>query len=351
MVILKELSKTYMSQDKAISALKKVNLTVNAKEIFGIAGRVKSGKTTLLQCIALLHRPDSGTVNLDNLELTTLAINELRLAQRKIGFVPQHFNLFPKRTIFNNIALPMELAGQTRLEIADNVRQLIALIGMSDYANKYPENIGKAQTRRVQLAMALANKPRLLLCDEITTGLDTKNTQAIISLLHKINTNTHTTIIFASKDLTAIKETCSRYGILEQGELVEQSTIVDLFTSPKSAAGRDLLKATIKNELPGSIRTHLLSKQLKDTNPLIRIVFTCEEPQETIITHIVHSYRLKLNIIQAHLENVQGKSFGIIVTEVIGSNSNFQKALEYLKQRGLKSEVIGYVTNFSTISA
>ena len=175
-------SKDFGSGEKMVRAVRDVSLTIQDGEIFGIIGFSGAGKSTLVRCINLLERPTNGTVVVDGKEMTALSPKELRLARRKIGMIFQHFNLMPSRTVFGNVAYPLQGQGLSKQAIQNKVRKLLKLVDIADKETAYPSQLSGGQKQRVAIARALANDPKVLLCDEATSALDPQTTKAILTL-------------------------------------------------------------------------------------------------------------------------------------------------------------------------
>ena len=218
MIYLKNICKTFIDDNKKeVHAVNDVSLTINDGDIFGIIGFSGAGKSTLVRCINLLERPTSGTVEVDGKDLTKLSEKELRESRKKIGMIFQHFNLFPSRTIFGNVAFPLQGSGLSKEEIAAKVRNLLELVGISEKENAYPSQLSGGQKQRVAIARALANDPDILLCDEATSALDPQTTKAILDLLKDLNKKLGITIVVITHEMAVVKEICNKVAVMEKG--------------------------------------------------------------------------------------------------------------------------------------
>ena len=217
MIYLKNICKTFIDDNKKeVHAVNDVSLTINDGDIFGIIGFSGAGKSTLVRCINLLERPTSGTVEVDGKDLTKLSEKELRESRKKIGMIFQHFNLFPSRTIFGNVAFPLQGSGLSKEEIAAKVRNLLELVGISEKENAYPSQLSGGQKQRVAIARALANDPDILLCDEATSALDPQTTKAILDLLKDLNKKLGITIVVITHEMAVVKEICNKVAVMER---------------------------------------------------------------------------------------------------------------------------------------
>ncbi len=223
MIDIRNLSQRFAGPRGWVEALHNVNLTIPAGEVFGIIGRSGAGKSTLVRTINLLTRPSEGSVVVDGRDLMMLSKDDLRAARRNIGMIFQHFNLLSSRTVFDNVALPLELAGMKRAEIEAAVLPLLDLVGLTQHRDKYPAQISGGQKQRVGIARALASKPKVLLSDEATSALDPETTRAILDLLRRINRELGLTIVLITHQMEVIKQVCDRVAVLDAGRVVESA--------------------------------------------------------------------------------------------------------------------------------
>jgi D-methionine transport system ATP-binding protein len=241
MIHLKNISKTYRTRDGAFHALKNINLHIKAGETVSIIGQSGAGKSTLVRLINLLERPSQGQVVVNNQELTTLSNGELRRTRQQIGMIFQHFNLLSSRNVFDNIALPLELNHTPRAVIQQKVQNLLALTGLSDKRNAYPSALSGGQRQRVAIARALAASPNILLCDEATSALDPETTRSILALLKDLQQQLQLTLVMITHDLEVVKQISDQVVVLHAGEIVERTSVSDLFLSPQSDAAKKLI--------------------------------------------------------------------------------------------------------------
>ncbi len=351
MITLKDIESLYLSPSKMVHAIKGINLSIEKGEIFGILGRKGAGKTTLLKCINLLERPSHGTVIVDSCNLSAMTNEDLRKARLKIGMVFQHVNLVESRTVFDNIALALEVAKVSKTEIQEIVNNVLNFSGLGEYANAYPESLSMALKQRVAIARALANKPHVLLCDEITTSLDPKSAHTILHLLKKLNQKWGLTIVLMTHDLEVIKSICDRVGILDQGLLVEQNTVSTFFKHPTSVLAKEWIKNAARLSLPSALRRQLRAQPSEHTHPIVRILFNnpvnpdpIDHPTpESLLSKLTQDYQVKINILQAHLESIAEDKLGYLIIEVTGLTNDIQKSLDFLIEQHLHIEVLGHV--------
>lgn len=241
MVEVKNLCKKFVTPMGTVTALQNVSFTVDEGEVFGIMGASGAGKSTLVRCLNYLERPTSGEVRIAGQNLAELNPRQLALSRQQIGMIFQHFNLLKLRTVAQNIAFPLEIAGVPKEEILKRVDELLGMVGLTDKAKSYPHQLSGGQKQRVGIARALACRPRLLLSDESTSALDPETTQSILALLKKINLSLGVTIILITHELAVIRQVCDRVAVLEDGQLVETGTVTDVFSEPHAAATRRLI--------------------------------------------------------------------------------------------------------------
>ncbi|HWR62665.1 MAG TPA: ATP-binding cassette domain-containing protein [Clostridia bacterium] len=234
MISIRGLSKTYYTPEAKIEAIKNISLDIERGDIFGIIGFSGAGKSTLIRCLNRLEEPDSGTVSIGGRKITSLNKKELLKARNKIGMIFQHFNLFDSKTVFQNVAFPLEVAGYPKELIAGRVREIIELVGLSDKINAYPSQLSGGQKQRVGIARALANEPDVLLSDEATSALDPQTTFSILELLESLNKKLGVTILLITHELDVLRYICSNMAVIEGGEIVETGPVEKFFTNPES---------------------------------------------------------------------------------------------------------------------
>jgi len=325
------------------AGLKTVSLHITKGEVFGIIGRAGAGKSTLLRCINMLVRPDTGRIVVDGRDISTLSGHALRLAQREIGMVFERYNLLSSRTVRGNIALPLELNGVHKAAILARLNVLIDLMDLAEIEKAYPSELSAGQKRRVGLARALAANPKMLLCDDPTSGLDQETTKSILSLTKAINSAFGVTIVLASKDVQVVKEIADRVAVLEQGELVELGSTFDVFTKPAHETTQRLVRNATRSEMPEFLNVRIGTSRAAGEHLVIRITFTGPAANEPIISEMVRRFNLSFNILYGHIEYIQGAPYGSLAVEMSGSEGAKQAALDFLRANNLKAEILGRV--------
>jgi len=348
MIELQGLTKTYKTPSGSLTALDDINLRVAPGEIFGIIGKSGAGKSTLIRCVNLLEQPSAGVIRVAGQEITGLTKFKLRNARRQMGMIFQHFNLLSSRTVYNNIALPLQLASTPKAIIETKVNDLLELTGLSDKKNTYPSQLSGGQKQRVAIARALANEPKVLLCDEATSALDPPTTQSILKLLKDINKKLNLTILLITHEMDVVKTICDKVAVIDNGNIIEQGDIIDFFMHPKTAVSEEFVNSCFSKELPTTISNRLLSSQEKDSTPLVRISFVGSSASEPIIAHLIQEIKLDVNILQANIEVVKDNPIGIMIVQLEGKQKNIDAGINYLKEKNLNVEVLGYVASNAT---
>ncbi len=239
---INDLHKSYYSIEQNIQVLKGINLKISKGDIFGIVGFSGAGKSTLVRCLNRLEEPDSGSIQIDGKEITSLSKKELNKERQKVGMIFQGFNLFESKTVYQNVAYPLKIAGYQKKQIHKRVEEILELVGLSDKVDAYPGQLSGGQKQRVGIARALANNPSVLLSDEATSALDPKTTLSVLDLLKEINQKLGITIILITHELEAIKYICNNMAILEDGEVIEEGSVRDIFLNPHSKTGKLFVK-------------------------------------------------------------------------------------------------------------
>lgn len=239
MIEIEGLSKIYAGAGRP--ALNEVSLSVPKGAIYGILGRSGAGKSTLIRCLNLLERPTSGRILVNGNDITQLDKSRLREHRLRTGMIFQHFNLLHARTVADNVAVPLEIAGVPKTQRQTRVEELLWLVGLSEKAQAFPSQLSGGQKQRVGIARALAAHPDVLLCDEATSALDPETTASVLELLADINQKLQLTIVLITHELEVVKTLCDHAALLENGEVIESGKIADLLIAPWSKLRQALL--------------------------------------------------------------------------------------------------------------
>ena len=343
MIKLENITKTYDGKSQ-VHALKGVNLTIEDGEIFGIIGKSGAGKSTLVRCINMLERPTSGNVIIDEKNLTNMTDTQLRAERKHIGMIFQHFNLLSSRTVFDNIAFPLELIGASKEAIQKKVADLLELVGLTDRQFNYPAQLSGGQKQRVGIARALASDPNILLCDEATSALDPQTTKSILELLKDINQRLGITIVIITHEMAVIKEICNRVAVIEGGVIKEAGRVVDVFTNPQSQTMKDFVKSVINMELPAGIaKMGITDQPAPGYDMLVRLRFKGAATNEPVVASVVRRFNTYVSVLYGNIDYIQDEPFGYLIVVIMGSMEQQAKAFEYIKELPIGSEVLGYV--------
>ena len=341
MIEFTHVSKDFGSGEKMVRAVRDVSLTIQDGEIFGIIGFSGAGKSTLVRCINLLERPTNGTVVVDGKEMTALSPKELRLARRKIGMIFQHFNLMPSRTVFGNVAYPLQGQGLSKQAIQNKVRKLLKLVDIADKETAYPSQLSGGQKQRVAIARALANDPKVLLCDEATSALDPQTTKAILTLLKDLNQKLNLTIVMITHEMAVVKEICDHVAIMEHGQVVEQGEVFSLFADPKQPITQNFIRTTSNlQKIEELIAEESPVVQLQPGEVIVRLSYIQKNVSEPLISTLSQRFQISLNIIFADIEIVQDAPIGGTVAILSGEREQITKTMEYLIEKNVGVEVL-----------
>ena len=351
MIELTGIKKEYRGAAGPIQALRGVDLRVKASEVYGIIGKSGAGKSTLIRCLNMLEKPSAGRVVVDGEDITSMSERQLRETRKKMGMIFQHFNLLSSRTVYENVALPLELAGKTRAEIAAEVLPLLELVGLTDSKDQYPAQLSGGQKQRVAIARALANRPKVLLCDEATSALDPQTTRSILELLKDINRKLRLTIVLITHEMQVIKEICDRVSVIEDGVIIEQGTVTELFVRPRTATTREFVRTIISHDLPPLLAGHHFSPAPVDSGGLVlRITFLGGLAEEPFIAGLIRRFNVNVNILFGNIDSIQDTLFGTLIIELIGEATAVRSALNYLHTHELGIEVFGYVARDHSVT-
>lgn len=354
MIRLRDISKVYRIDDTSgtrdFHALRDVSLDIREGSIYGIIGRSGAGKSTLIRCINLLERPTAGRVFIGDLEITALSEDKLRAARRKIGMIFQQFNLLSNRTVFGNIAFPLELERWSKSEIRDRVHEIAALVEIESKLDQYPAQLSGGQKQRVGIARALAGRPDVLLSDEATSALDPQTTKSVLRLLRDINEKLGLTVILITHEMHVIKEICDSVAVLDAGEVVEEGPVLKVFTTPIKHITKELLTHIIRTELPESFADlQFTQSPTKYADLMLQLSFFGNVAAQPIISDLVRLHDVDVNILVAHIDHIRTTPYGTLIIQLSGPDR--ESALEHLLDMNLKVEVIGYVARSADITS
>ncbi|WP_425803530.1 methionine ABC transporter ATP-binding protein [Desulfitobacterium sp. Sab5] len=337
MIKIEHLSKTYTSRKGNVIALEDISLEIAQGAIYGIIGLSGAGKSTLVRCLNRLEEPTSGSISIEGQVITKLPGKELREARQTIGMIFQHFYLLQSRTVAENIAFPLEIAGYKKADIDKRVKELLPLVGLEEKADVYPSQLSGGQKQRVGIARALATQPKVLLCDEATSALDPQTTLSILDLLRDINQSFGLTIIMITHEMKVIKEICTDIAVIHESKIVEHGPVEDVFIQPQSAIAKEFISSVFPNELPADLLRELSTHAGSE---IVRIHFLGSRASDPIIADLMKDCEVRANILYGSIDHLRSTLFGTLTLELQGSQEQLTKAHNYLSERGLKVEVI-----------
>lgn len=341
MLRLVNVSKTFKAKEQNIHAVKNVSLEVQDREIFGLIGFSGAGKSTLIRLINLLERPTEGQVWIDETELVALSEKKLRQVRKKIGMIFQHFNLMRSRTIFDNVAYPLKGSKLSKEEIKEKVNRLLKLVELEDKAQAYPSQLSGGQKQRVAIARALANDPKILLCDEATSALDPQTTQSILKLLKQVNQEMGITILLITHEMGVIKEICDRVGVMEEGEIKELGSVIDVFANPKEEITKNFIATTSNiGKIYDLVKEKAAITQLKQGEKMVLLSYNTINTSQALISKISRDYHVDCNIIFGNIEVLQNQPLGRLVVILSGQSKDIETAIQDLKDANVQVEVI-----------
>ncbi|MDF7758735.1 virulence-associated ABC transporter ATP-binding protein SfbB [Kosakonia cowanii] len=318
----------------ATRAVEAVSLRIAAGEIFGIVGTSGAGKSTLLRTLNALQRPSEGRVNINGVTISDLEGVTLRQARQRIGMIFQHFNLMHTRTVAQNVAFSLKAAGWERSKITPRVAEILALVGLSDKANRYPVQLSGGQKQRVGIARAIANHPDVLLCDEPTSALDLETSATILALLKEINVRMGITIVLITHEMNVIKTICDRVAVMSAGKVVEEGEVFDIFAHPQHPFTQQLVSHTLNLTLPARLREHLPGQ-------LLKVLFIGDSAEQPVLSDAAVKFGVAVNILHGKIEYIGERALGILVVQLTAENPQaVSDAVAYIHSRTAQVEVI-----------
>ncbi|SCK56599.1 D-methionine transport system ATP-binding protein [Variovorax sp. HW608] len=348
MIELKGIHQIYDGPQGPVEALKGIDLDVAPGEVFGVIGRSGAGKSSLVRTINLLNRPARGSVRVDGRELTALDDAELRAARQGIGMIFQHFNLLSSRTVYDNVALPLELAGLRPAQIKARVEPLLDLVGLASLRDRHPAQISGGQKQRVGIARALANRPKVLLSDEATSALDPETTRAILALLQQINREFGLTVVLITHEMQVIKQLAQQVAVIDHGRIVEQGAVLDVFTRPQHETTRSLLEDIAPQQLPESvlarIRALMQDGGHAEESQLLRLAFAGEDSaDQPLLSQVIRRFGIDLSIVHGQVDEIQGRPFGSLAVLARGARESLAAAVAHLRGAGVLVQEVAHV--------
>jgi D-methionine transport system ATP-binding protein len=335
LIEIRGLTKTFRGRGQGpVEALTGVDLSVDEGEIFGVIGLSGAGKSTLIRCINLLERPTSGSVVVGGRDLAGLSRKELLAFRRGMGMIFQSFNLLSSRTVRGNVAFPLEVAGAPRAEVEKKVGTLLEMVGLSDKEGSYPAQLSGGQKQRVGIARALANDPKILLCDEATSALDPQNTGAILRLIEQLKNQLGLTVVLITHEMKVITEICGRVAVMESGRIVETGRVIDVFAQPRHPSSRSFV------EVERTSRDEYFRNSYKPRGRLVKFYYVGDVVAEPLVNALIRLYDVRVNILQANIDNINGTAFGTMLVDLSGDPGSVSQAMDFMRESKLRLEVL-----------
>ncbi|HZH60265.1 MAG TPA: methionine ABC transporter ATP-binding protein [Metabacillus sp.] len=338
MITLSNVNKIYETKSGQVKAVNNVNLQIEKGEIFGIIGYSGAGKSSLIRLLNGLEKPTSGEVKVADSKIDSISGANLRKARLEISMIFQHFNLLWSRTVRENIAFPLEIAGVKKAERLKRVDELIKLVGLEGRENAYPSQLSGGQKQRVGIARALANNPKVLLCDEATSALDPQTTDSILDLLVDINKRLGLTIVLITHEMHVIRKICHRVAVMENGEVVEQGNVLDVFKNPQKPITRTFVKQISEPDETKEAVEHLLKSY--DSGKVLQLTFVGEGAERPLITNIIRNFEIEVNILQGKISQTQNGSYGALFLHVDGDQEEINRTVAFIKEQQVEVEVL-----------
>ena len=353
MIEVRHLNKIFHLKSGDVTALEDVSFRVEKGSVYGVIGYSGAGKSTLVRCLNLLEYPDSGEIDIGNGKTIVLengqptvdgrkmSSREQSALRRGIGMIFQHFNLLDRLTVFDNIAYPLKHTGKNRKEIERRVWELLELVSLTDKADVFPSQLSGGQKQRVAIARALAGNPPILLSDEATSALDPEATESILALLKELNRKLGITIVLITHEMAVVKRIADRVAVMEDGRIVEEGSVYDLFSDPGTEISRRFVSSSsLLGKIDSLIRENAELVSVQDGELLVRLTFEKQCVGEHVLTSAAKETGIDLNLLLADAEYLQGSPLGGIVGVLSGTPESIEKGIAYLKAHHVRTEVL-----------
>ena len=327
---LEALNRTYGD----VKAVQNVSLTIPSNTVFGIIGKSGAGKSSLVRLVSLLEKPDSGEVFYDDKRVDNLSKKDLILQRRRIGMIFQNFNLFSSRTAAKNVAYPLEISGTPKNIIKERVTELLELVGLGDRADAPISTLSGGQKQRIAIARALANKPDILFCDEATSALDPQTTRSILELIREIQKKMNLTVVMITHQMEVVRDACDQVAVLDNGAVVEQGLVSDIFTNPKSEVTKDFIShigvSSVEDDSKEKDVVRWSSSKGK-----YRLCFVGEKTGEPILSKMAKECNVDFNIHAGGVQHLTEKDIGVLYVDIDGNPEEVSKAIKFLESENV----------------
>jgi D-methionine transport system ATP-binding protein len=337
-ISIKNVQKIYASKQGPVKAVDDVNLEINEGEIFGVIGYSGAGKSTLIRMLNGLEIPSDGSITVANRVVSKIKGRALRQARQEISMIFQHFNLLWSRTVKENIAFPLEIAGIAKADRMNRVDELIKLVGLEGREDAYPSELSGGQKQRVGIARALANNPKVLLCDEATSALDPQTTDSILDLLVDINKRLGLTIVLITHEMHVIQKICHRVAVMEGGRIVELGPVLEVFKNPQQPITKRFVQQVTEPGETKETADHLIARYPE--GKVVQLTFVGEAAEQPLITNLIRHHEVTVNILQGKINQTQNGSYGTLFIHLDGEGKEITRAIEYIRSQLVGVEVL-----------
>ncbi len=331
MIELKNITKTFHDKELVVHAVRDVNLIVNQGDVLGIVGTSGAGKSTVLNCINLLEKPDLGEVWVDGVNLTALKEGKVEEKRKDIGMIFQNFNLFSQRSVLDNVIYPIKNKKISKKEKIKRGEELLEIVGIPDKAKAYPNQLSGGQKQRVAIARALSSNPKILLCDEATSALDPETTNAILKLLQDINQRLGITIVLITHEKAVIKQICNRVVLMEKGQIVEEGNTVEFFVNPQTQEGMKFVGNDIENQ-GDKEQIYAYLQKSAGKKKVYQLTFLGEDTQEPFISEASKRFGIDIAILYGNIELINQQVVGNLIVTSSADETLEEKVFAFFKE-------------------
>ncbi|MBT1174229.1 ATP-binding cassette domain-containing protein [Bifidobacterium sp. LC6] len=318
-VTFDHVSKTYGRGDSAFQALDNISLEIPQGSFYGIIGSSGAGKSTLVRTVNGLVKPSSGSVDVLGRNPAALSKHELAGLRHEVGMIFQHYNLLQSKTVAQNVAIPLILAGVPKSEIAPRVAQTLELVGLGDRADSYPAKMSGGQCQRVGIARALVTNPKILLSDEATSALDPITTRQILDLLNDIHRETGITVLLITHQMSVIARACEHVAVMAHGHVVEQGRVADVFTRPEHALTKQFVETVIPRALPTDLTKRIESGK---EGAVVKVSYQGDAGRHVLADLETATGAHGLSLLYAHENLLHDVTLGQLVVGLDGVNGD-----------------------------
>ena len=333
MIEFKNIYKTFKTKDAEVHALQNVSLNIEKGDIFGVIGFSGAGKSTLVRMVNALEIPTSGTVTVNGRNVSELKGTDLRRFRKNIGMIFQHFNLIESKTVFQNIAIPLELEHWKKDKITRRVNELLKFVELEDKAGALPGQLSGGQKQRVGIARALALNPEILLCDEATSALDPRTTDSILELIKKINHELNVTVLMITHQMNVIQQVCNKVAVLEKGQLVESGRVIDVFGKPQTETTKGFIRTVINDRLPESVKKYI--QEYTKPQKVVRLRFDGKNADDPIMSLAIKETGVNISILYGTVTELEGKVVGFQTVQITGDRPQLEAADRFFEEHNV----------------